>query len=90
MLYDNLEIDMFYLFLVVFLILSNVGSVGKMGKSKIFIVFFVVVELVFWDFVVVVDWRLVGSYIWCGVNIFFSIKVVWVLGYYGEWNKKYY
>lgn len=76
--------------LVVSLILSNVGSVGKMGKSKIPIVPFVAVELVSRDPVAVVDWRLVGSYTRCGANIFFSTKVAWVLGYYGEWNKKHY
>lgn len=44
--------------LVVSLILSNVGSVGKMGKNKIVllpIVPFVAVELVSWDPVAVVD-----------------------------------
>lgn len=56
--------------LVVSLILSNVGSVGKMGKNKIVlltIVSFVAVELVSRDPVAVVDWRLVGSYtpVWC-------------------------
>ena len=41
--------------LVVSLILSNVGSVEKMGKSKIPIVPFVAVELVSRDPVAVVD-----------------------------------
>ena len=41
--------------LVVSLILSNVGSVGKMGKIKIPIVPFVAVELVSRDPVAVVD-----------------------------------